>query len=823
MKKTLLVASVATLLLSACGGSETGKNDQPWLGDGSPPGSEVPANLPPKISGVPTDKVSVVFGQSEQLALTATDPEGKPVTLSLSGAPSWVTMDTSGLITLAPKIMVDGEFIILASDGVNTVSSQAIRVDVLAPSVIEYMPVAPEGSKSGDVFSLSFVAPTGEVTSFTTVLNGEETLPLQIPFPYDQELDQSQVVTHWDPSQRGLVPYQRWAGPVASLYTDLDETLTIPQSKRSAHVPTALSSAYLHGLHQRGQDLSRQSAFTVPTAHQTVGAESSSSLLKLAAIFQLAHHRDELSDFNKALAADYATERTDVGLGMLLDEIDAIRRGEGALINDRYWSDLLSQTIGALEKPVFAWSAGRSQLLVPVDARFGSGFGQTLDLKEDGSYQIRGQSLPWLTGSQGTWQVQGKDLLLSYSPHDVSVQKVEIPYEADPVLLRERLMSTLNISFEHATHWVDIADQKKWSTLQFSVEPASRLEISPVIDSMSGERPVMVSAVGTVRFVDAELEAEYIGQRVERIWRVVPNQQPTYFEHRNEIYDVVLPWPLDTGELGLDAFNWLSLYDAPVVRERISMVGQGVTERAIAWTAQYDPDQRKFSFSSEAHPSGSLSYTVSLSGTPLIERKETEVHNSRRYAGHAELRKDGALMYEGPVSMSLVPKSRCEVSSRCEPSDLYQSNALWVDSQWGAGGAQSGLVYLAVVDPAEPAKTQHVMQPVRTGASCVGEVSSCLVSDGVAFTLQAQSVSGKTVWKRSGEGQVAWHPIQVSRTSFTVWPERGVPVHRKHTAVDPAKALWRCSYVNPDVTKVFGGTDQAAKDALLKSCGRGAL
>lgn len=66
MKKTLLVASVATLLLSACGGgSETGKNEQPWLGDGSPPGTETPANLPPKISGVPTDKVGVVFGQTE--------------------------------------------------------------------------------------------------------------------------------------------------------------------------------------------------------------------------------------------------------------------------------------------------------------------------------------------------------------------------------------------------------------------------------------------------------------------------------------------------------------------------------------------------------------------------------------------------------------------------------------------------------------------------------------------------------------------------------------------------------------------------------------
>lgn len=818
MKKTLLAVSVATLLLSACGGSQTDNNEQPWLGGGSPPGSEPPVNLPPKLNGIPAEVMKVGFRQSAQIALTATDPEGKAVSFTLFGAPSWVTMTPEGLITVAPKTMSGGEFVVQISDGVNTVSSSTVRIDVLPPNTIDYMPVAPESAQKGDVFSLTFVSPSGDATSFTTVLNGDETLPLQIPFPYDTQLDQYQVVAHWDPSQRGLIPYQRWVGSVASLYQDLGDALTIPKSLRTAHTPDALSSAYLHGLHQRGQDPSRQSAFTVESAHQTVGAESSSALLKLAAIYQLSHQRPELSEFNTALRSDLTKVRTTVGLGDLLEEVDEIRRSEGALINDRYWSDLLNETIGDLEKTVVSWNPGRSQLLVPVDATFGSGAGQTLDLNEDGTYHVRGQPLHWLTGSQGAWTSTAQGLSLSYTSPDPSVKKIEVPYEADPILLRERLMSTLHISFETATAWVDIASKKKLSLLQFSVNPASRLEITSAISTMSGERPTMVSALGKVHFVNAELEADYISQQAERILRSVPNQLPSYFEHRNEIYDVLLPWPLNSGDLGNNTFNWVSLYDAPVVRERISTTGGGATEKSIAWSVQYDAEQRRFSFLSEGHPAGRLSYTVSLSGTPLIDRKEPEIHNSRRYAGHAELHRDGTLVYEGPVSMSLIPKSRCEVSSRCEPNELYQSNAFWVDSRWGMGSDGTGLLFLPTPDPAEPTKTLNVMQPVRMGSLCVGEISSCLVSDGAGFTIRSHASSGKTVWQLSGGATSAWHPIQVNGTSFTVWPERGVPVHRVLTSIDQTKALWRCSYVNPEVVKVLASTEPAAKSALLKSC-----
>ena len=124
-----LATTLVALLLTACGGGGGGNGS-----DGSAGGS---ANQAPSISGVASPTATV--GQAYSFQPTASDPEGKKLTFSITGKPGWATFDAStGRLAGTPGASDAGtssNVVISVSDGTNTVSLASFVLSVGAAGV----------------------------------------------------------------------------------------------------------------------------------------------------------------------------------------------------------------------------------------------------------------------------------------------------------------------------------------------------------------------------------------------------------------------------------------------------------------------------------------------------------------------------------------------------------------------------------------------------------------------------------------------------------------------------------------------------------------
>jgi hypothetical protein len=95
-----------------------------------------PVNRPPVISGVPA--TSVEAGTAYVFVPTASDPDGDPLTFSISGQPSWAAFDaaTGRLAGTPPSgaTGTTGNIVISVSDGSNSVSLAPFTITVTAPT-----------------------------------------------------------------------------------------------------------------------------------------------------------------------------------------------------------------------------------------------------------------------------------------------------------------------------------------------------------------------------------------------------------------------------------------------------------------------------------------------------------------------------------------------------------------------------------------------------------------------------------------------------------------------------------------------------------------
>lgn len=109
----LLVVAAAGVLLVACGGGEQSSN---------PP----PANRAPTISIAPSSNVLV--GRELTVTPTASDPDGDPLTFSVSNRPAWMSFSAqTGVLTGTPGAGDVGVYnaTITVSDGKAQASGQA--------------------------------------------------------------------------------------------------------------------------------------------------------------------------------------------------------------------------------------------------------------------------------------------------------------------------------------------------------------------------------------------------------------------------------------------------------------------------------------------------------------------------------------------------------------------------------------------------------------------------------------------------------------------------------------------------------------------------
>jgi len=92
------------------------------------------ANRPPVISGAPL--TSVVQGTGYSFQPTASDPDGNPLTFSITNAPSWATFNTTtGRLQGTPTAANVGTYsniVIKVSDGTASASLSAFNITVVA-------------------------------------------------------------------------------------------------------------------------------------------------------------------------------------------------------------------------------------------------------------------------------------------------------------------------------------------------------------------------------------------------------------------------------------------------------------------------------------------------------------------------------------------------------------------------------------------------------------------------------------------------------------------------------------------------------------------
>jgi len=92
----------------------------------------VTANSPPQISGSPT--ISVVAGNVYDFTPTSSDPDGDPITFSVSALPRWANFDpTNGRLFGTPDagdVGIHGGIVITASDGRDSMSLRPFDISV---------------------------------------------------------------------------------------------------------------------------------------------------------------------------------------------------------------------------------------------------------------------------------------------------------------------------------------------------------------------------------------------------------------------------------------------------------------------------------------------------------------------------------------------------------------------------------------------------------------------------------------------------------------------------------------------------------------------
>ncbi len=125
--RAVTALSLSALLLSGCGG---GGSDSGFVAE--PPPDPPTGNSPPQISGTPSGSVKI--GDMYSFTPNASDPDGDPLTFSITNRPNWASFDTgtgelSGQPTPGDVDLYDA-IVISVTDGQATASLLQFAISV---------------------------------------------------------------------------------------------------------------------------------------------------------------------------------------------------------------------------------------------------------------------------------------------------------------------------------------------------------------------------------------------------------------------------------------------------------------------------------------------------------------------------------------------------------------------------------------------------------------------------------------------------------------------------------------------------------------------
>ncbi len=820
MKRTLFSVILLSTLLTACGGgSEDSSNEQPWLGDGSGDTGTTEQTPPTFVLMVPED-IGAHFNVEATFEFEANDADGDEISYGLVNNPSWVWIDGTTLHVKPNSLDGANNVQLVARDNDGETLSPTFDISVVPPSQISYHPTLPPSTSSGDLFTLTIRDVDGILLDeFAAEVSVDGEAEIHLPYPYTAIFDDTQAVLSWEHGE--YVKLQRWIGETSQIYAELDESLSLPSKMSQSHMPTYVSSAYLHLLVQKQGDNSDDAVFTDLKLHELNSAVDASSLTLLSSYYQLAHQMGDLFALNSSLLEDYNTVRN-VGTqttNNLRSEVDDIINE--ALIHKTYWSDLINETSDDIKKDrAPEIGAGQYLLLEPVESRFSATQGAILAIDSTGNYTLSSSENIELDSS-GVWE-QGTDgdlLLISSAEEEAKLpQMVYLSSDGDEVKLRVDIVAELNVSHDTAEVWAKRAVDESLDSLSFRFLNQTGLSIHAVTPSGNGDIIGQIVSKGDVLFVETELTGEYTANLHDVLLRKAQTVQPSTFEFRNEIYDIIIPSVEDDGTFSSKDM-WLELYYAPSVRIRSTNSYSPLYE-GTDWTFSFNEDKNKFTFLNQNHPLGQAEYTIELTDTAAFDTSATGDTNSRRYSGLARITINDVLVEEKVIPWWLTPKSRCEDEARCDSQTLLQKDIVWTDSGLGYHSRSSrqrdnSFIAIDVPDPLnEEGESNTVTSLIEVSSTgfCYGDVKLCWRTLSSNFDIIHLPVySGK--WAHSAKGD--WWPIKVNAHGFSVMTQESEVHH--YYSTPSSSLMWQCSLDHPEVIKALGG-DESSQTSLDGIC-----
>lgn len=131
-----VLAAIAGLTLSACGGGNASVTTGTSTSPGNPPTQTTPpGNHAPSISGTPSG--SVTAGAPYNFSPTASDADGNTLTFTITNKPSWAVFDTAtGTLSGTAQAGTYTNIVISVSDGTTSTAlpSFAIAVNAATPA-----------------------------------------------------------------------------------------------------------------------------------------------------------------------------------------------------------------------------------------------------------------------------------------------------------------------------------------------------------------------------------------------------------------------------------------------------------------------------------------------------------------------------------------------------------------------------------------------------------------------------------------------------------------------------------------------------------------
>src|SRR5262245_59770063 len=122
--KQVVILGLMTVVLAACGGGDSGTAADFGAG----------GNLPPIIQGTPI--TTLAAGSSYSFTPQAADPNGDPLTFSITNKPTWATFSaTTGALTGTPteaNVGMSGMITIEVSDSKAAAQLPAFRIEVVS-------------------------------------------------------------------------------------------------------------------------------------------------------------------------------------------------------------------------------------------------------------------------------------------------------------------------------------------------------------------------------------------------------------------------------------------------------------------------------------------------------------------------------------------------------------------------------------------------------------------------------------------------------------------------------------------------------------------